>query len=295
MDWDKLRVFHEVAEAGSFTHAGEILGLSQSAVSRQISGLEQNLKVPLFHRHARGLILTEQGEILYRTAHDVFSRLAATKTRLMDSREKPTGPLKVTTTVGVGSIWLTPHLPEFLDLYPDITVELLLSDRDLDLGMREADIGIRLHRPTEPDIIQRKLFTVHNHAYAAPEYLREYGMPKSVNDLDNHRILGFGVPPAYLSEIDWLLKVNRPDNNPRTPVLTINNVYGLRRAAQMGLGITTIPDYIVGTSTNLVMIPLDQDPPAFDTYLAYAEEMRASKRVAVFRDFVVSKARQWSF
>ncbi len=295
MDWDKLRVFHEVAEAGSFTHAGEALGLSQSAVSRQISGLEQNLKVPLFHRHARGLILTEQGEILYRTAHDVFARLAATQTRLMDSREKPTGPLKVTTTVGVGSIWLTPHLPEFLDLYPDITVELLLSDRDLDLGMREADIGIRLHRPTEPDIIQRKLFTVHNHAYAAPEYLREYGMPKSVADLDRHRIMAFGVPPAYLSEIDWLLKVNRPDNNPRTPVLTINNVYGLRRAAQMGIGITTIPDYIVGTATNLVMIPLDQDPPAFDTYLAYAEEMRASKRVAVFRDFVVSKARQWSF
>ncbi len=295
MDWDKLRVFHEVAEAGSFTHAGETLGLSQSAVSRQISGLEQNLKVPLFHRHARGLILTEQGEILYRTAHDVFSRLAATKTRLMDSREKPTGPLKVTTTVGVGSIWLTPHLPEFLDLYPDITVELLLSDRDLDLGMREADIGIRLHRPTEPDIIQRKLFTVHNHAYAAPEYLREHGMPKSVADLDKHKIMAFGVPPAYLSEIDWLLKVNRPDNSPRTPILTINNVYGLRRAAQMGIGITTIPDYIVGTNTNLVMIPLDQEPPAFDTYLAYAEEMRASKRVAVFRDFVISKARQWSF
>ena len=295
MDWDKLRVFHEVAEAGSFTHAGESLGLSQSAVSRQISGLEQNLKVPLFHRHARGLILTEQGEILYRTAHDVFSRLAATQTRLMDSREKPTGTLKVTTTVGVGSIWLTPHLPEFLDLYPEISVELLLSDRDLDLGMREADIGIRLHRPTEPDLIQRKLFTVHNHAYAAPEYLREHGMPKSVADLDNHRIMAFGVPPAYLSEIDWLLKVNRPDNNPRTPVLTINNVYGLRRAAQMGIGITTIPDYIVGAATNLVMIPLDQDPPAFDTYLAYAEEMRASKRVAVFRDFVVSKARQWSF
>ncbi len=295
MDWDKLRVFHEVAEAGSFTHAGETLGLSQSAVSRQISGLEQNLKVPLFHRHARGLILTEQGEILYRTAHDVFSRLAATKTRLMDSREKPTGPLKVTTTVGVGSIWLTPHLPEFLDLYPDITVEILLSDRDLDLGMREADIGIRLHRPTEPDIIQRKLFTVHNHAYAAPEYLREHGMPKSVADLDKHKIMAFGVPPAYLAEIDWLLKVNRPDNSPRTPILTINNVYGLRRAAQMGIGITTIPDYIVGTNTNLVMIPLDQEPPAFDTYLAYAEEMRASKRVAVFRDFVISKARQWSF
>ena len=249
----------------------------------------------MFHRHARGLILTEQGEILYRTAHDVFASLAAAQTRLMDSREKPQGALKITTTVGVGSIWLTPHLPEFIDLYPDINVELQLSDRDLDLGMREADIAIRLHRPTEPDIIQRKLFTVHNHAYAAPEYLRQYGMPKTVKDLDNHRILGFGTPPNYLAEIDWLLTAGRDSKVARVPVLTINNVYGLRRAAQMGIGITTIPDYIVGADTNLVMIGLDVDPPEFDTYLAYAEEMRASKRVAVFRDFLISKSRQWSF
>ena len=74
MDWDKLRVFHAVAEAGSFTHAGETLNLSQSAVSRQISGLEERLRVPLFHRHARGLILTEQGEILYRTTREIFRK-----------------------------------------------------------------------------------------------------------------------------------------------------------------------------------------------------------------------------
>ena len=109
MDWDKLRIFHTVADAGSFTHAGHDLGLSQSAVSRQISALEQDLKVPLFHRHARGLILTEQGEVLYRTAHDVFAKLAATRTRLADSKDKPTGELRVTTTVGLGSVWLTPE------------------------------------------------------------------------------------------------------------------------------------------------------------------------------------------
>ncbi len=295
MDWDKLRVFHAVAEAGSFTWAGEKLALSQSAVSRQISRLEQNLKVPLFHRHARGLILTEQGEILYRTAHDMFESLEAVRTRLMDSREKPQGSIKINTTVGFGSIWLTPHLPEFIDLYPDVNVELLLSDQDLDLGMREADIAIRLHRPTELNLIQRKLFTVHNHAYAAPEYLRKFGMPKTVKDLDDHRILCFGKAPSYLAEIDWLLTAGRHNMPPRTPVLTINNVYGLRRAAQMGIGITTIPDYIVGTNTNLVMIGLDVEPPEFDTYLSYAEEMKASKRIAVFRDFLISKSRQWSF
>ena len=86
MDWDKLRVFHAVAEAGSFTHAGETLNLSQSAVSRQIGHLEENLKVPLFHRHARGLILTEQGETLYETAHAVFAQLARVQTQMAENK-----------------------------------------------------------------------------------------------------------------------------------------------------------------------------------------------------------------
>src|SRR5204863_5423976 len=128
MDWDKLRVFHAVAEAGSFTHAGEALNLSQSAVSRQISALEESLSVPLFHRHARGLILTEQGELLYRTAREVFAKLSMTEAMLSESREHPRGPLKVTATVAFGSTWLTPRIREFLTIYPDIQLSLLLDD-----------------------------------------------------------------------------------------------------------------------------------------------------------------------
>jgi DNA-binding transcriptional LysR family regulator len=195
MDWDKLRVFHAVAEAGSFTHAGHDLGLSQSAISRQIAALEHELKVPLFHRHARGLILTEQGEVLYRTAHEVHSKLAAARTRLTDSREKPTGELRITTTIGLGTIWLTPRISEFIELYPQISVVLLLDDRELDLAMREADIAIRLRRPVQPDLIQRKLFTVHHHVYASAEYVRRFGMPKTLDDLDRHTIITFGTLP----------------------------------------------------------------------------------------------------
>src|SRR6202171_2432708 len=95
MDWDKLRVFHAVAEAGSFTHAGEALNLSQSAVSRQISALEESLSVPLFHRHARGLILTEQGELLFRTAREVFAKLAMSESLISESKDRPEGPLKI--------------------------------------------------------------------------------------------------------------------------------------------------------------------------------------------------------
>src|SRR3546814_16574890 len=99
LDWDKLRIFHAVAEAGSLTHAGESLGLSQSAVSRQIGALETQLNATLFHRHARGLILTEQGELLYRTARDIFARLAVTQAMIADTQDKPTGARCVTTTV----------------------------------------------------------------------------------------------------------------------------------------------------------------------------------------------------
>ncbi len=147
MDWDKLRIFHAVAQAGSFTHAGEELHLSQSAVSRQVSALEDDLSIALFHRHARGLILTEQGELLYQTAQDVFSKLSTVQATLSDSRARPVGELRVTTTVGFGSTWLTPRIGEFLENYPEIEVSLICDDRELDLGMREADVAIRMAMP----------------------------------------------------------------------------------------------------------------------------------------------------
>src|SRR6202165_3324933 len=192
MDWDKLKVFHAAAEAGSFTHAGEQLGLSQSAVSRQVSALEQDLSVSLFHRHARGLILTEQGDLLYRTAHDVFMKLESARAKLTDSRERPNGDLKITTTVGIGVHWLTPRLGEFGDLYPDIRITLITTDEELDLAMREADVAIRLGQPTQPDLTQRKLFSVRFHACASPDYLKRFGTPRTIEDLDTHRVLLLG-------------------------------------------------------------------------------------------------------
>lgn len=295
MDWDKLRIFHAVADAGSFTHAGHELALSQSAVSRQISALETDLNVPLFHRHARGLILTEQGEVLYRTAHDVFTKLAAAKTRLMDSKEKPSGELRITTTVGLGSVWLTPRIKEFTELYPQISVTLLLEDRELDLSMREADVAIRLRRPTQPDLIQRKLFVVHHHVYASPDYIKKYGIPKSIEDLDKHKILTFGQAPGYLTTINWLERAGRAEDNPRPVALRVNNAYGLRRAVQAGVGIASIADYMVTSENNLVQIDLPIELPEFDSYFVYPEELKETKRITAFRDFIVSKAKEWSF
>ena len=296
MDWDKVRIFHAAAEAGSFTAAASELDLSQSAVSRQVSSLEEDLRVSLFHRHARGLLLTEQGERLFKTAHEVFIKFQAAETRLTDAKEKPSGELRITTTVGLGTSWLTPRIKEFMELYPDIKLKLLLFDNQLDISMREADVAIWLRAPTQPDLIQRKLFTVHFHIYAAPEYVKAHGQPMSVDDLDNHKILAFDHPdPNYLVGVNWLATAGRSLENPRTPVLNINNIHGMRRAAEQGIGLAILPDYLIPVESPLIQLLQGADVPAFDTYFAYPEELRDSKRVNVFRDFLLSKSRRWKF
>jgi DNA-binding transcriptional LysR family regulator len=296
MDWDKLKVFHAAAEAGSFTHAGEQLGLSQSAVSRQVSALEQELSVALFHRHARGLILTEQGDLLFRTAHDVFMKLEAARAKLTDSRERPQGDLKVTTTAGIGVHWLLPRLNEFLDLYPEVKVSLILTEEELDLAMREADVAIRLRQPVQPDLIQRKLFSVRFHACASPDYLKRAGTPRSLEELDNHKLLLLGGPqPTYLQNVKGLLRAGRNGGEPRTPWLTINNILGVLRACQRGVGVAMLPDYVVEENGGVVQLLSDVESFSFDAYFVYPEELKTVARVQVFRDFLVAQAQRWHF
>jgi DNA-binding transcriptional LysR family regulator len=296
MDWDKLRIFHAAAEAGSFTHAADTLNLSQSAISRQISALEHDLGVPLFHRHARGLVMTEQGETLYRTAHDVLLKLDQVKAALTDSTERPEGKLRVTTTVGLGTGWLTSRLHEFLELYPDVRLELILENEELDLATRQADCAIRFRQPHQSDIIQRKLFTVHFHVYAADSYIRKYGQPATVADLDRHRILIFGEnAPSYLSDINWLERAGRGHGNPRPAALSINNILALRKVVEAGVGIAVLPDYSVEEKHGLVRVLQNVDVPSFDTYFCYPEAMRGSARLRVFRDFMIAKSRLWQY
>ena len=293
MDWDKLRIFHAVAEAGSFTHAGETLNLSQSAISRQISSLEQSIGVSLFHRHARGLILTEQGEGLYLTAHNIFHQLAMAEARLTDSRERPQGPLKITTTVGFGSVWLTPRIKEFLDLYPEIDVSIVLVYDDLDLSMREADVAIRLTPPRQPDLIQRHVMSIQHNVYASPEYLKEHGMPQKPEDLDNHKIITFGEEVGdqldLIPALNFLVYSGREKDDPRKPVLKVNNVYGIYRAVLSGLGLGALPDYFQGGATSLVRVLPELQSPPTEVYFVYPEELRHSARIEVFRDFLVRK------
>ena len=289
MDWDKLRVFHAVAEAGSFTHASETLNLSQSAVSRQISGLEEELAVQLFHRHARGLLLTEQGETLFSTVHDVFAKLTNVEGRIRDSKATPVGPLTVTTTVAFGSVWLTGRLQSFMTAYPDIDLTVKLNDSELDLGMRQADVAIRFNEPTQPDLIKRHLGTSHAHLYGSKAYLEARGEPKSVIDLKDHDMIAYGQNTDLPTSVtNWYFDHLEPHIGRIQPVLRVNNLYGMYRAVTAGIGLAALPQYFEADPEISRVVPELGDPQT-EMYFVYPEELRNSARVTVFRDWLIAE------
>ena len=292
MNWDRLRVFHVVAKAGSFTKAGRALGLSQSAVSRQVCALEEALKVALFYRHARGLLLTEQGERFYRSVQEVESQVTEAVARITASRAQAEGPLKITTTVAFGSAWLTSRINEFHQKYPDISVSVVLADSPaLDLFSRQADVAIRFARQTHPKLVQLRLMTIRYRFFASVEYVKRHGAPTDTRGLDDHQLIVFGNDmPTPFETINWILEAGRDGAPPRSPALCVNSVYGMYRAVKSGLGIAALPDYISDETPELVEILPNTVAPTIDAYFVYPEELRSSRRVAVIRDFLIEQA-----
>ncbi|MAU40665.1 MAG: LysR family transcriptional regulator [Kordiimonas sp.] len=296
MDWDKLRIFHTVAETGSFTHAGERLGLSQSAVSRQIRGLEESLKLSLFNRHARGLTLTDEGELLFKTSDEVVSKIISTEQQLIEGTDKPRGLLKVTTTISFGSTWLPYHIEDFMNEYPEVDVQLLVSDRDLDLTTREADVAILFHTPAHVELIQKQIALFQHHLYASPYYISRYGKPETLADLDKHRLITFGeLPNLPIRNINWILETGT--DIPRKPYLQINSIFGVLQAVKAGLGIAALPDYLVqgAAARNVLKILEGAEGREFPAYLVYTAEQRNSQKVKVFRDFIIQKFKNERF
>ena len=265
-------------------------------VSRQISALEDELKTPLFHRHARGLLLTEQGETLKTTVNEVMGKLESVRFSLGEQKGKPRGELRITTTVGIGTSWLVPRLGAFLDLYPDVQLSVILTDDELDLSMREADVALRMREPAQLDLVRRRLFIVHYHLYASKDYIARHGAPETIDDLDRHRILGYGVTgAAFLNRLNAGLTLGRDAKNPRTPAMFVNSITALRLAVDSGAGIAVLPDYNIEPDSDLVRLLPDDAMPELECYLAYPEEMRNVARVQAFRDFLVSNAQRWNY
>ena len=296
MDWDKLKIFHAVAESGSFTKASTVLNLSQSAISRQIQSLENELKIHLFERHARGLVLTDNGEYLYKTAHEVISKLKDVEATLNDEKDKLHGKLTVTTVVSFGTTWLTPRIKEFMSLHPEIEIELIFDDKELDLSTRQADIGIFMRRPKQLNYIQKKLINLHYHIYGSTKYLEKYGHPKNIRDLDKHKFITYGRgAPSPVFNPDWALKLGSKDSKKRKPVMKVNSVYGLLLAVQSGVGLAALPDYITVNVPNIIKVLPDTEGPLTETHFVYPQSLKNVAKVKAFRNFLFSKVSEWKF
>ena len=284
MDWDKLRIFHAVADAGSLTHAGDTLHLSQSAVSRQIRALEESLDATLFHRHARGLILTEQGELLFDATRSMAKRLDAATARIRDSEDEVLGQLRVTTTTGFGTLWLAPRLPHLYEKYPNLKIDLILEERVLDLPMREADVAIRMKEPSQADLIRKKLMTINMRLYATREYLDSHGAPSNLEEIRMHRVIS-QIPEAPQVSAGAAL-INSILEYDVESTLTVNNYFGVLQGVLHHLGIGVLPDYVTHDFPHLVRVLPEVESAEVPVFLAYPEELRHSQRIAAFRDFV---------
>ena len=296
MDWDKLKIFHAVAEAGSFTSSTVNLNLSQSAISRQIQSLEDDLNVKLFERHARGLTLTESGEYVYKTANEVISKLKEVETTLSDKKNKPSGKLTVTTVISFGTTWLTPRIQEFMQLNPEIEIELIFDDKELDLSTRQADIGIFMRRPKQLNYIQKKLIDINYHIYGSPKYLEKHGYPKTINDLSKHKFISFGRgAPSPVFNPEWALKLGMKENKIIKTVMKVNSVYGLLLAVQSGVGLAALPDYLTLKQPNIVKVLPNIKGPITEAHFVYPQSMKNVARVQAFRNFLYSKISEWEF
>ena len=296
MDWDKLKIFHTVAEAGSFTNASTILNLSQSAISRQIQSLEKDLKINLFERHARGLVLTSNGEYLFKTANDVISKLKEVESNLSEEKNQIKGKLIVTTVVSFGTTWLTPRIKEFMDLHPEIEIELIFNDKELDLATRQADVAIRMRRPKQLNLIQKKFVNFNYHIYGSNEYLQKNGYPKNLKDLDKHKFITYGKgAPSPVYNPDWVLKVGSKEGKKRKSLMKVNSVYGLLLAVQSGVGLAALPDYITHNVSGITKVLPDETGKPTETHFVYPSSLKDNARLIAFRNFLFSKVNEWKF
>jgi DNA-binding transcriptional LysR family regulator len=282
-----------VSEARTFTRAGRKMNLSQSAISRQISILESELRMPLFYRTSKGLVFTEAGEDLYRTVQSISNTLGLGLARLNEKRERPEGPLRITTTVAFGSAWLSSRMNLFHRLYPDIAVSLILADyTELDLLQRQADCAIRFKDQIEENLVQRYLMSVQYDLYGSRQYFAKRGMPRRPEDLDAHDLIVYGDEGSVpVDDMNSLLTIGRELRPPREPALTVNSVYGIFRAVESGLGIGSLPHYVAEDSNDLQKILPDLAGPTFDVYFVYPVELRQSRRIIALKDFLVEQTK----
>ncbi|MEM1367618.1 MAG: LysR family transcriptional regulator [Cyanobacteria bacterium P01_H01_bin.15] len=288
-----VTIFIQVAESLSFVQAANALSLSAPAVSKAIAKLEDELGVRLLHRTTRSVSLTPEGERFYEGITPLLQEMTALSTELTESLSQPQGRLKVSMGGAYGRIWGTQLMPAFLKQYPQISVELSLDDRDVDLAADGIDVAVRIGMlPDSANLIARRLFTDPLITCATPAYLEQAGCPRHPDDLKHHNCLNFrnrktGRPMPWLFTMDGQVERRQVKGN-----LIIDDGEAVGRSAIAGLGISQMPGYIAETALEqglLREVLHEYRPPKVPITALYLQRKLVSPRIRAFVDFMVKQ------
>lgn len=283
-----IPVFVAVIEHGGFSPAARYLGISKAAVSKRITQLEDQLGVKLLHRTTRKLSLTEAGERFFEHA-TIANRAAKNATDAVSELQgDPQGLLRIACSMSFGRLHISPLIPEFLKLYPKISIDLVMDDKIVDLIAGGFDLSIRGGELTDSSLVARRLAPLNSVLCASPHYLNEFGTPSALEELTQHNCLSF----SYSRDVkEWrFIKEGKTVNIEVSGNFQVNNSEALREAIVQGIGIGRLPTFVAGpdlSNGTLVQLFPEYQMAQLGIFAVFPERQYMPAKVRAFLDFAI--------
>lgn len=282
IDWDGFRYFTAAAETGSLSAAAKLLGSNQSTVGRQIDVLESALGIKLFQRSVKGLMLTEEGVYILEQAQSMQSLVTKIQRTVQGDAEEVSGTVRVALPEGLCLEVLTPSLPEFYKAWPGINLIFNVSSNVANLTRGEADIAVRLFRPTETNLVAKYLGSMSMGLFASSAYIKNRGAPSTIQALKKHHVVTYGDQLSGLEENQWLLKYAGESGR----VLSSDSTITRLRATLAGVGISIQPKVFGQSNNDLIPVLENVKLPSHEVWLAYHNDLRHLGRIRAVVEFI---------
>jgi DNA-binding transcriptional LysR family regulator len=287
-DLERMAIFARVVERKSFSGAARELGLSKSLVSKRVTQLERSVGARLLNRTTRNMSLTEAGALFYEHCARIVSELEEAKLAVGRLHSEPRGVLKISASVAFGTLHIAPALATFLTLHPQLTIDMAITDRFVDLAEEGYDVAVRIAKEPAPNLVARRLAGVNRRICATPDYFARYGVPQTPQDLERHNCLTY----TYFNPQDpWRLRGPEGDISVRTSGnLRLNDDEALSQAVLAGLGIALLPTFIIGKDLQdgkLCAVLSDYVPLERHIYAVYLPNRQLSAKVRAFIDYML--------
>lgn len=286
MDWNRFKSFYYVVNDGTFTAASSRLHLTQSSVSRQVQTLEKELKLKLFTRKNRKIHLTKEGKVYFEAVESMIRESNNAANTILDLQKDPRGLVRIASNDGVCNRFLLKYIRDFTDQFPHLRLRIVNSDAAGQFPTIGCDAAILPASTSPVDYIRKYLTSMHLGLFASSQYLDEKGVPKSPDELDNHRLISYGTHAHAFPEIDWGLSVGLTDRaKPRKPYIQVNMAESLPHLALDGLGIVTLEKRF-GRQLGLVQLLPRISSPSIDLFFVYPPYLKQCRKIHVVGRFL---------